>query len=157
MAQFEERCFHFNSSSKATFREAQMYCRHLSGTLVNVLTREENNAIFSLLNGTDAWLSASKARGHKYRWHSGNEIFFDNFNKQTPTCDQQLCCGVYMTTSGQWSASTCNYKRNYVCEVEHVNSGGRKELKSTNNFTSVVIGLLFFIRYTIFHNQTRFI
>ena len=87
---FKGHCYMFTSYHE-TFLKAEEECNKLGAYLADVLTKEENDWIKSVLNvinpkdGTDYWLGGLDAdRNRAMQWMTGNAMTFDNFVDKQP-------------------------------------------------------------------------
>jgi len=110
-----------------TFEEAKRFCTTRKGILPRIKSKEQNDAVHSLLakdHGT--WLGAErKGDSKRYLWLDGNPVppkssaLYSNWGG-TRTNDKQ---GIYMKRNGKWFESNYSVSRKRtVCEKRTVRS-----------------------------------
>lgn len=116
----DDKCYHQQQTQLWTFKEGLKYCHRLGGDLVTIKNREEHEFVKTMASGFEStWLAASKLNKSKeYVWPDQSELFFANWTLENLiSCNQQLCCAVFIKSDGEWQTSTCSYHRGVLCEV----------------------------------------
>ncbi|XP_058267807.1 C-type mannose receptor 2 [Hemibagrus wyckioides] len=92
-------------------------CESVNGSLASVRDPQQQAYLTLLLNALrkPAWIALHSDGGRGYRWLGEEEVTFSNWRDGEPNL--MAGCG-HMTTSGQWTMSSCNIKLDAtICEL----------------------------------------
>ncbi len=110
-------------AEKKKWHEASRACEEMGGHLVTITSREEDEFVFKLTNGNNAWIGCTdEEKEGRWTWVTGERFSYKNWADGQPDNHDHDPFGFYWEkTPGRWADVSDRFlgPLGFICEWEH--------------------------------------